>query len=180
MKSSSRSRTPSAFASQNASIGWPSTYSSTRYGTPSARDAAVEQPRDVGMVERRENLSLGAEAVVIDLGVEAGAQQLERDLLLERAVGALGEEHARHAAAADLANDAIRADAPALELLRRVARLGDQRGGRHGRRRFEKRSRRRVPAQQVSPLRRAPSCRRCTLRRARPAIAMDRSPTRRQ
>jgi hypothetical protein len=42
------------------------------------------------MVERRQDLALGTEALHIDVGVEARAQELERDLLLELPIRSLG------------------------------------------------------------------------------------------
>ncbi len=59
--------------------------------------AAVDQPGDVGVLERRQDLPLGAEpahAVVI----EQAADDLDRDALLERAIGALGQVDGAHAA----------------------------------------------------------------------------------
>ncbi|HET7925582.1 MAG TPA: hypothetical protein VFL30_11830, partial [Rhodanobacteraceae bacterium] len=52
-------------------------------------------------------------------------------MLLELAVGPLGEKDARHAAASKLANDAIRADAAAFvrSRLSAFSRFSEQRGG---------------------------------------------------
>src|SRR5215831_12845438 len=109
---------------------------------------AVEQARNARVVERRENLSLGAEALVVDLRVEPRAQQLERNTLLERAIGTLGQEDSRHAAAPDLLYDPVRTDPLAFELLSGDARFGHQRGGRFSRRGLEERSRGGVLRQQ--------------------------------
>ena len=49
-------------SSRWTSIGLPSTYSSTKYGVPSSVAPAVEQPRDVGVIQRGEDLPLGAKA----------------------------------------------------------------------------------------------------------------------
>ena len=60
------------------------------------------------------------------LGVHAALEELERDALLELAVGALGEQHRAHAAAADLAHHLPAADpatAPALLRRRGLLRL---------------------------------------------------------
>lgn len=86
-------------------------------------DTAIQQPRDVRMAQRGKDLPFGAEALLIDLRIEAGAKELERHLLLELTVGALGEEDARHAAATDLPKEAISANAPAGDV--RFPRFGD-------------------------------------------------------
>ena len=90
------------------------------------------------MVERRDDLTLGAESRMIHVRVEPGAQQFERDVLLELPVGATREQHARHASAPDLAHDRVGADSSAG---RRPSRfLGfsdDRRGDVRGRRRKE-------------------------------------------
>ena len=62
------------------------------------------------MIQRGEDLSLGAKSRLIDFGIEPGSQQLERDELLELSVGAMREKHARHAAVSDLVIDLVRAD----------------------------------------------------------------------
>ena len=66
------------------------------------------------MIQRRENLPFGAKAMPVNLRVQPGAEQLERDLLRELAVGALGEKDPRHAAAADLVHDSIGTDAASV------------------------------------------------------------------
>ena len=84
--------------------------------------AAVEQPRDVRMVERREDLALELQPALDVARQQPAPHQLDRDLLLELLVGALREEHLAHAAAAEAAHDAIRTDALAGEIDCRVAR----------------------------------------------------------
>src|SRR5262245_24602517 len=69
------------------------------------------------MAQRREDLSLGDEAPVQFLGVGAVAQQLDRDLAPELPIVALGEIDDTHAAATELAHDAVRADAPVEQWL---------------------------------------------------------------
>ena len=63
------------------------------------RRAAVEQARDVRMLQRREDLPLARE-VREHLGVGHAADQLDRGALLEMSVGALGEIDRAHAALA--------------------------------------------------------------------------------
>src|SRR5262245_18211703 len=70
------------------------------------------------MAQRGEDLPLGDEAPVELLGVRAVAQQLDCDLPPELAIVALGEIHDTHAAATELAHDAVRADAPLEQWLR--------------------------------------------------------------
>ena len=55
--------------SQYVVIGTPSTYSITRYGQLPVGDAAVEQLRDVRVLQRREDLPLGDEAPVEIFGI---------------------------------------------------------------------------------------------------------------
>jgi hypothetical protein len=74
--------------------------------------AAVEQMRDVGMVELRQDLALLAQAALPVLGRKA-ADQLDRDALLEAAVGAFGKQHRTHAAGAEFAQHAPGAEARA-------------------------------------------------------------------
>ena len=72
--------------------------------------ARVEQARDVRMRQAREDLAFAGEAqaqVRID---QARAQQLQRDAALIQAVGARGQPHLAHAAFAEHAFEAIRAD----------------------------------------------------------------------
>ena len=82
--------------------------------------AAVEQPRDVRMIERRQDLAFELQPALHLARQQPAPHQLDRDLLLELLVGALGEEHLAHAAAAEAAHDAIGADALAGEVDRRV------------------------------------------------------------
>ncbi len=78
-------------------------------GAAVAGHAAVEQAGDAGMLQPRQDLALGGEAPGLACGV--AADQLERHLLLELPVGALGAVDLAHAAAADQAGDAPGADA---------------------------------------------------------------------
>ena len=80
-------------------------------------DAAVEQARDVRMLETREDLALPEKAPDDLSTVRAGADELEGDLLFELAVGAIREEHAAHPTVADLPDQFVRPDAIARRLL---------------------------------------------------------------
>ena len=62
------------------------------------------------MVERGEDLTLGAEARQHTIRVHATPDQLDRDALLILLVGALGEIDGAHAAMCDLVKQMIRAD----------------------------------------------------------------------
>ena len=65
----------------------------------------------LGCCKPRENLPLAEEAAEnLAAGLPA-ANELERDVLLELAVGAVGQEHPAHAAVADLADHAVGPDA---------------------------------------------------------------------
>ena len=74
-------------------------------------DAAVEQARDVRMFETREDLPLAQETRLHRIGIHAALDDLQRGALLELSVGAFGEQHHAHAAAAEFAQHAPRADA---------------------------------------------------------------------
>ena len=68
--------------------------------------ARREQRHDVRMLQRRGELDLAVEAVDADLRRQLGRQDFDDDLAGEP--GFFGEEHAAHAAAAQLPLDAIR------------------------------------------------------------------------
>ena len=95
--------------------------------------AAVEQARDVRMHEAGQQLAFAAQAFQSGGRGEA-ADQLDRDAAFVFGIGALGEEHAAHAAATQFAQDAVVADAPpeprrsVVEMFRRALR--DARGQR--------------------------------------------------
>ena len=79
------------------------------------RAPAVEQSRDVRVLQRRQDLPLRAQPALHLAREHAAADQLDGDLLLILLVGALGEIDVAHAARAELAHDAIRAEARAFE-----------------------------------------------------------------
>ena len=70
--------------------------------------AAIEQVRDVGMIEAGEDLSFLTQAAQA-VGGRKAAQDLDRDALLEAAIDALGEKNRAHAAGAEFAQQPIRA-----------------------------------------------------------------------
>jgi hypothetical protein len=72
------------------------------------RDAAVDQSRDVRMLEPRQDAALLHEPAKHARG--AMLDQLDGDALLELPIHALAKEHAPHPAAADLAHHAERTD----------------------------------------------------------------------
>src|SRR5215469_12971820 len=74
------------------------------------KEAAIEQPRDVGMLEAREDLALGVEAAQHCIGIHAALDDLDGGALLELAVGAFGQVDGAHAAAAELTHHAPRAE----------------------------------------------------------------------
>ena len=71
----------------------------------------IEETSDVRMVERGEDLTLGAEARQHTIRVHAPPDQLDRDALLILLVGALGEIDGTHAAVCDLVEQMVGADA---------------------------------------------------------------------
>ena len=95
------------------------------------------------MIESGEDLPLGQKAAVDLLGIHAALDELESDLLLELAVGPLGQVDRAHAAAGQLTEHPVGPDADSLERGAAVLRL-EQGGGKHGGGRFEKILHRRV------------------------------------
>ncbi len=81
-------------------------------GAAALVDAGVVQTRDGGMLEARADLALAGHPLG-QSGAPRQPRQLDRDLALEAAVGAFGQPHAAHAAAPDLAQQAVGADAVA-------------------------------------------------------------------
>ena len=113
-----------------------------RVRTAIRRHAAVEQARDAGMIQPRENLPLGVEARLLADRLEA--QQLERAALAEPGFVAQRRVDLAHATAPDQP-----LDAPGAEACVRSERRRDRRGvsGIRDRRRVEH-ALRRVGAQQ--------------------------------
>ena len=77
---------------------------------PSARRPAVEQPDDVVVVERGENLSFHQEAAAEIAVGDCRSRQLDGDLLREQAISAFRPEYLAHAAFADLLHQPVRPD----------------------------------------------------------------------
>src|SRR6185503_20865828 len=73
------------------------------------------QTRDVRMIQRGEHLALELEALERVRIEQLAAHELDRDLLLDRAVDALGAVDQAHAAAAELLAQRERADAKARQ-----------------------------------------------------------------
>ena len=71
------------------------------------RGPAIEQARDVRMIKPGQNLSFNAEVPQHRVGVHPRFDQLDRNLLLVLLVGALGQVHRPHPAAADFAKHAV-------------------------------------------------------------------------
>jgi len=74
---------------------------------------AIEQLRDASVLERREDLSLGEEALAELVGIWTGANQLHRDSLPVLSVVPFSEVHHAHAAATELTKHAIGTDSAA-------------------------------------------------------------------
>ncbi len=105
-------------------------------------DAAVDEPRDVRMLEPREDLPLLAKAQ--QQARRRIRELLDRDALLELAVAAFGQPDLAHAAGADAFQNAIRSELRRLRFDDRFDRVRD-RGGRS----LHEASRARVGAQQA-------------------------------
>ena len=72
--------------------------------------SAIEQSRDIGMFETRQNLSLLAEAAKDFFQIGAAADDLDGDEFVELLVHPAGQENLAHAAAAQLPLDPVGAD----------------------------------------------------------------------
>src|SRR5262249_19786185 len=79
--------------------------------------AGIEQACDVGVIERGQNLTLAMESANDGLAVELATDDFDRNQLLIGVVGAGCQVDASHAAAADLAVEPIRPNAPPAEVL---------------------------------------------------------------
>ena len=91
------------------------------------RRAAVEQARNIGMLEAGEDFPLGAKAAQDVISVEPAAQQLDRHLLAELSSAAHRQVHAAHSAPAEFPDDPVipdqlTADRRGLAARRRPAR----------------------------------------------------------
>ncbi len=93
--------TSSASRSQYSSIGTPFDVLHDEIRQAVLGRVAVQQARDVRVIEAREDLPLVAEAAQHGLRIHAALDELDRDLLLVLPVGAPGEIDRAHAAAAD-------------------------------------------------------------------------------
>ena len=78
-------------------------------GQPFGRGASVEEARDVGMIQRGQDLTFVAEAADDQVGVHAAPDHLDRDRVLE-IVGAPRQIDGTHAAAADQPFDVVMAE----------------------------------------------------------------------
>ena len=86
------------------------------------RLARGEKWDDVWVVQRGGDLDLEAESVGADATGQLGCEDLDHDLSPERPLG--GEEHARHAAAAELTLDGVRAVQRRFKLLLKIVGQG--------------------------------------------------------
>src|SRR5262245_23219351 len=80
--------------------------------------AAVDQPRDVRMIEAREDLPFGAEPAYQAARSDAAAHDLDRHLLVKLIVRTHRAIHIAHAALTDQRDDLVRTDAPIEPALR--------------------------------------------------------------
>lgn len=82
-------------------------------------DAAVEQVGNVRVIQRRQNLPFGEEAVPGVGRREADGEELQGDPLVELSVGTMSQKDASHASVPQLVDQLVGADAPAFKGLRR-------------------------------------------------------------
>ncbi len=73
-------------------------------------DAAVDQTRDMRMVEAGEHLAFALEQALLEFGIQSAAQYFDRHLLAKIHADALGEKHRGHAALAEFAHKTKAAD----------------------------------------------------------------------
>src|SRR5438034_11153057 len=84
--------------------------------------AAVDEPRDVGMVEGCEDFTLAAETIEDLLAVYSGSDQLDGHTLVKRAIVPFPNINRAHTSAADLLDELIAAELPALQIGRASCR----------------------------------------------------------
>ena len=77
------------------------------------RRASVDQSRDVGMIERGQNLTFVAEAIQDPLRVQARAYKFDGHLLVVLTIGALGPVDVSHSALTNFFDQAVNPCAPA-------------------------------------------------------------------
>jgi len=94
-------------------------------GLPLVGHPAVEERRDVGVDQSSENLAFGSESPHQVIGVAAGPNQLDGDLLLVLGIGPTGAVHLTHPTPADDGLDRIGPDRCARR--GRPDALGDRR-----------------------------------------------------
>ena len=92
-----------------------------------AARAAVKQPRDVRMLESREDLALVSKALQHGVAIHAALDELDGGAHLELRIVALAKKDGAHAAATQLAHDAIRADVTGFRQNRRRDALDSRR-----------------------------------------------------
>src|SRR4051812_49604399 len=80
-------------------------------GKPVAGAAAIEEPRNVRMIEAGQDLSFVSEVSQHGVSIHSALDYLYRNALLELRVSALRQIDCAHTATAYLANHAIRANA---------------------------------------------------------------------
>ncbi len=81
--------------------------------------AAVEQSRDVRVLQAREDFALRAETAQDFIGIGPALEQFDRNRLAKFRVRARGQPDRAHPAAAELAKQAVGADAPPFVLPQR-------------------------------------------------------------
>ncbi len=77
---------------------------------PVGRRTGIEQARDVGMIESRQNATLGVKPAQNFICVRAALENLDRHFALEGTVGPLGQVNRAHSTAAQFAHDLVGAD----------------------------------------------------------------------
>ncbi len=90
--------------------------------------SAVDQAGDVRVIEVGENLAFVPETLLDEGGVEAGSDDLDRDLLVVLVIGPAAEIHGAHSAVADLSHHRVRPD-PAAGPLGRALQAVDEGDG---------------------------------------------------
>ena len=78
---------------------------------PLVRCAAVDQPRDVGVIEVGEDLPLGAQTLQYEVTLIAARHELDRHFLVVLRIDSARTIHLAHATVPDERDDFVRADA---------------------------------------------------------------------
>ena len=121
-----RRRAEGAVSRRQSPSGTPSTQLHHDVRLAEFADAGINEPRDVRVIQPREDLPLHLEPIAGDFGRQALIHELDGDVLVELAIRAMRQIHRGHAAGAQQAIERVRPE-PHSAGQRRDARSVEQR-----------------------------------------------------